>query len=129
MSDLGVCIETYSDDDMGALPRWISSEERGEALDFRSFGNASDIWVHHRGEKYQLLHLANWFATKEGFVPTAVYQPLGGGIVYSRPYSEFIERFTPVNDEQQLTEAGVPQTSEQHCDILDSENAPVEVNQ
>lgn len=124
MSDLGVCIETYGDEGMGPLPRWIDAEERGQNLEFRTLHLEADVWEHHSGKRYELLHLANWFTTKEGFEPTAVYRDVNEGIVYSRPYAKFSQKFKPV-DKSQSTESLV----EQGCDILDSENAPVEVNQ
>lgn len=48
-------------------------------------------FIHHKGGSYKLLHIAKNEATLEDI---AVYQGILDGVVYSRPASEFYEKFT-----------------------------------
>ncbi len=52
---------------------------------------------HHKGDTYVLLAIANQDSDREGFVPTAVYHSLTNGKIYTRPFSEFAEKFTLVS--------------------------------
>lgn len=54
---------------------------------------------HHKGGTYVLLAIANQDSDREGFVPTAVYHSVTNGKVYTRPFSEFAEKFTLVSSE------------------------------
>lgn len=52
-----------------------------------------NIYRHHLGAYYELLHVTNENTTKPGFVTTAVYKCKGTGVVYSRPWEEFQSKF------------------------------------
>jgi len=52
-------------------------------------------WVHKRsGVRYFLMCNANVYTTNPKFIETAVYSNEAGEI-FSRPWSEFIEKFIP----------------------------------
>lgn len=52
------------------------------------------IYRHHTGQCYKLLLIANEFSDRKDFIPTAVYKHIGTDIIYSRPLTEFKEKFT-----------------------------------
>lgn len=61
------------------------------------------VWQHMKSAAfYQVLHLTNTggvpsYRNIQKFVPTVVYKSLTTGDVWSRPLSEFVEKFQPEN--------------------------------
>ena len=52
-------------------------------------------FVHDKtNNKYQLLLVSNVYSTSDAFIPTAIYKSLGNGVIWSRPISEFVTRFS-----------------------------------
>lgn len=57
----------------------------------------SKEYIHIKtGNKYRVLFISNEFSGKVGFPQTVVYVS-EGGIIYSRPLTEFSEKFESVN--------------------------------
>lgn len=56
--------------------------------------NKGDIFHHNDNDmKYEILHHANVNCKNKDFVPQIVYRSIDTGRVYSRPESEFQEKF------------------------------------
>lgn len=57
---------------------------------------AGRTWTHTKtGNGYEVITVSNLNSTKSDFVPTVVYRDEDGA-VWSRPVSEFLEKFEPV---------------------------------
>ena len=59
-------------------------------------------YKHHKGGTYVLLAISNQDSDREGFVPTAVYHSLANGKIYTRPLSEFAEKFTLISSDYEV---------------------------
>lgn len=67
---------------------------------------------HHKGGTYVLLAIANQDSDREGFVPTAVYHSLTNGKIYTRPFSEFAEKFSLIDSDYEVVRFDLEQGEE-----------------
>lgn len=66
----------------------------------RSMPSAGDIYRHKAiGDVYTIITMTNIDATRPGWPPTVVYEDMHERI-WSRPLSEFNEKFAPVVPEE-----------------------------
>ena len=63
---------------------------------FKFLFGGGEKYVHKKtGNKYTVLIVSNDTTTRDGFPEMVTYMS-EGGLVYSRPMSEFVEKFEPV---------------------------------
>lgn len=60
--------------------------------------NPGEIWLHHSGRIYQILHLTNTTHPSEKFPVTVVYQNIQNKTIWSRLLSDWHRSFVQVKE-------------------------------